>query len=203
MVERSDIRLDRCGRICSGQESDIATIKASVTDTYNTTSATSPNFIFDTKSPTTLPTLPMSDFNLGYVSKDSSSITLQLSSNNFFSNPNALDSHPKGSNETYKIYYKLGNTVDDTNGTLLAQFDNYQLAQQYTAIGLLSNQSYAFNIWVYDAYGHKSSAPNSLIANTGTGNMPPNIYFVDQQPSNREPIWLILDLSSKTRTAIN
>jgi len=168
------------GDVCADQESDVATVKASITDGFDTTWAFSPATTFDTKAPTTIPSLPTSAFNLIFASKTNDSITVKLSSNDLFSNPMLLDQHPKGGGETYKIYYDLGNTVSDTTGTLLASFDGYELAKEYTATTLLDDQSYAFNIWAYDGFGHKWNAPNALVINTSSGNVAPDVDFTSQ-----------------------
>ena len=167
------------GTICPNVETNSANISAQVTDTpAGDFNIDNKSFLLDTKAPV-LPVTP-SNFNLVLVSKTNNSITLQLGANS------PTDSNPNGSDYVYKMYYATGPTVSDMTGTLISippdtPFNNYSTAQSktFTVSGLTSGQQYTFNIWMYDNYGHKTSAPLAL--QETTKGLPPNNFQANSQ----------------------
>ena len=162
--------------LCANQESSTAQIIATVSDGTDTGTDTYSRFTFDTKNPT-LPS-PSSGFDLVLQSTASDSVSFTLSSNPYFLSP--IDQDPLGSSNTYQIFYASGGSVSDTTGIPIDHFDSFTLGKSYTVSGLNPSQQYTFNIWSYDAYGHKIAAPDPLTVTTGVANSAPSIAFTAQ-----------------------
>jgi len=107
-------------------------------------------------------TAPTTPGNLSLVSDEWGIITLSLGTSTTESNFSE-----------YKIFYKIGSSGVTEGDTAFTQADDANLgaidfngATTTVINGLAPQTQYVFNIWAYDAYGHKASASQELVIMT-------------------------------------
>lgn len=130
---------DYCLRLTANDGTQDQSVAATTTITIDNTAPTTPGY-------------------LSLVSDEWGNITLSLGTSTTESNFTE-----------YKIFYKIGTSGVTEGDTAFTQADDANLgaidfngATTTVISGLISQTQYVFNIWAYDAYGHKVSAMQEL-----------------------------------------